>query len=258
MACKIGDQLQIIAPFNVTVEISAEAPAHPEHNSNGGDDTRPTTSNGGDYTRPNQRSSSDDSRPTYGGDDTRTNRSRSSDDSTPNQSSAGGDDAGPTNSGPTNIGDTRPTTSNGGDNTRPNQRSSSGNTRPNRSRSRGSDDSTPNNIGGDDTKPTDNAKSQAFYLRIIKRIALTFVAIFVCVAAVSSKVSLVSITARMYNLTSQKFQEEELRSTLFIQLTLSLVIPEVVSFIRCLVWGVIGKTTKSFPWPSRKALIGVS
>ena len=100
------------------------------------------------------------------------------------------------------------------------------------------------------------------YLRVIKRIALALIASCICVGAVMSKVSLVSITDRMnprFNFST--FPDEHSipnRSALFIQLTLLLVIPEVVSFIRCLVWGVIGKTTKSFPWPSQSAFIWVS
>ena len=102
----------------------------------------------------------------------------------------------------------------------------------------------------------------SFYLRIIKRIALALIASCICIGAVISKVSLVSITDRMnprFNFST--FPDEYSiphRSALFIQLTLLLVIPEVVSVIRCLVWGVIGKTTKSFPWPSQSAFIWVS
>ena len=97
-----------------------------------------------------------------------------------------------------------------------------------------------------------------FYLRIVKWISLVFIAISVCVGAVLSKVSLVSITGRMFDLTSDPDGNTVPRSLLFVQLTLLLVIPEIVSFMRCLVWGVIGKTTKRFPWPSRAALIRVS
>ena len=101
----------------------------------------------------------------------------------------------------------------------------------------------------------------SFYLRNIKRIALVLIASCICVGAAMSKVSLVSITDRMnprFNLSFPDEYSPPHRSMLFIQLMLLLVIPEAVSFIRCLVWGVIGKTTRSFPWPSRSALILVS
>ena len=96
------------------------------------------------------------------------------------------------------------------------------------------------------------------YLRIIKWTALFLIGACVLVGTVLSKVSLVSITGRMFNLT--RFPDEHVlpRSVLFIQLTFFLVIPEVVSFIRCLVWGVIGKTTESFPWPTISAFVLVS
>ena len=97
-----------------------------------------------------------------------------------------------------------------------------------------------------------------FYLRIIKWIALGFIALCVCAGAVLSKVSLVSITGRMFNLTSYPDGQTSARSLLFIQLTILLAIPELHSLMRCLVWGVIGKTTKKFPWPSRSAIIWVS
>ena len=96
------------------------------------------------------------------------------------------------------------------------------------------------------------------YLRIIKWTALFLIGACVLVGTVLSKVSLVSITGRMFNLT--RFPDEHVlpRSVLFIQLMFFLVIPEVVSFIRCLVWGVIGKTTESFPWPTLSAFVLVS
>ena len=104
---------------------------------------------------------------------------------------------------------------------------------------------------GTDTLPS-------VYLRIIKWIALGFIALCICAGAVLSKVSLVSITGRMFNLTSYPDGQTSARSLLFIQLTILLAIPELHSLIKCLVWGVIGKTTKKFPWPSQSAIIWVS
>ena len=104
----------------------------------------------------------------------------------------------------------------------------------------------------------DETDNLSFYLRIIKWISLVFIALSVCAGAILSKVSLVSITGRMFDLTRYPDGNTLPRSVLFIQLTLLLVIPELVSFMRCLVWGVIGKTTKRFPWPSRSAFIWVS
>ena len=96
------------------------------------------------------------------------------------------------------------------------------------------------------------------YLRVIKWTALFLIGACILVGTVLSKVSLVSITGRMFNLTRFPDGHALPRSVLFIQLTFFLIIPEVVSFIRCLVWGFIGKTTESFPWPSLLALVLVS
>ena len=107
--------------------------------------------------------------------------------------------------------------------------------------------------------PSKLTANQPFY-RNIKRIALVVIGICVCIGAVLSKVTLVSITGRMFNLVSSRDGHKHTlpQSVLFVQLTLILVIPEVFSFTRCLIWGVIGKTTESFPWPSRSAIIRVS
>ena len=107
--------------------------------------------------------------------------------------------------------------------------------------------------------PSKLKTNQPFY-RTIKRIALVVIGICVCIGAVLSKVTLVSITGRMFNLVSSRDGHKHTlpQSVLFVQLTLILVIPEVFSFTRCLIWGVIGKTTESFPWPSRSAIIRVS
>ena len=71
--------------------------------------------------------------------------------------------------------------------------------------------------------------SRLFYLRIIKWIFLVFLALCICSGVVSSKISLVSITGRMFDLMSTSnvttFSDERIvlsRSLLFIQLTLSL------------------------------------
>ena len=108
------------------------------------------------------------------------------------------------------------------------------------------------------TKPLKGNKPA--YLHIIKWIALIIIALCVCVGSVLSKVTLVSITGRMFSFVSSRDGHMHTlpQSILFVQLTLILVIPEAVSFIRCLIWGVIGKTTERFPWPNRSAFIGVS
>ena len=114
---------------------------------------------------------------------------------------------------------------------------------------------------------TEETNHPSSFLRSIKWIALTLIALCVCAGAVLSKVSLISITGRMFNLTSQydlgaghEDADGRLsRSKLFAQLTIALVLPEVISFVTCLVKGVIGKTDNTYPWPRpRWALVLVS
>jgi len=93
-------------------------------------------------------------------------------------------------------------------------------------------------------------------LRVLKWIAVIFIALIFLAGAVLSKVSLVSITGRMYRLSCEGHTLHD-RSVLFIQLTLLLIIPEVFSFFRCFMLGVFGKTKRNLPWPSRMALVQV-
>ena len=97
-------------------------------------------------------------------------------------------------------------------------------------------------------------------LSFINWTALILIALCVLAGAVLSKVSLVSITGRMYSLTTlqEGYTYTLPQSVIFIQLTILLIIPDVASFTRCILAGVIGKTTESYPWPSPKALIVVS
>ena len=107
--------------------------------------------------------------------------------------------------------------------------------------------------------PSKLKASQPFYI-YIKRIALLIIGLCVLVGAILSKITLVSITGRMFSLVSFPDEDNHTlpQSILFAQLTLILVIPEVVSLMRCLIWGVIGKTKERFPWPNRKTILVVS
>jgi len=102
-------------------------------------------------------------------------------------------------------------------------------------------------------------------LRIIKLASLLLIAGCALVGMVISKISFVSITSRMYTLSyshpltrdDEKTNKNQ-KSMIFFQLVFILVIPEIMCLGHCLLWGVIGKTSKNFPWPSRKAVILVS
>jgi len=95
-------------------------------------------------------------------------------------------------------------------------------------------------------------------LRIIKIVALLLIASCTLVGTVFSKISFVSITSRMYTLYTDTSSADSDKSQIFVQLVFILVVPEIVCLLHCLVWGVIGKTDRSFPWPSGKAVLLVS
>jgi len=94
-------------------------------------------------------------------------------------------------------------------------------------------------------------------LRLIKIVALIIIAACTLVGTVFSKITFVSITGRMYSLTLATGSDAD-QSQLFVQLVFILIVPEVVSFLHSLAWGVIGKTDTSYPWPSWRAVILVS
>ena len=71
-------------------------------------------------------------------------------------------------------------------------------------------------------------------------------------SSVLSKLTLVSLTDKLRAATGNE------AVTLYWYLQFILLIPTFITFLRCLVFGVIGKTTKSFPWPKTKAIIFVS
>lgn len=105
----------------------------------------------------------------------------------------------------------------------------------------------------------EDSPQKSISLRVIKWISLCVVALCLWTATVVSKVSFVSITGRMFNLSEvTSTQNNRVRSILFIQLVFLMLVPEVISLFRCLFWGAIGKTTKKFPWPSKRALAWVS
>ena len=113
---------------------------------------------------------------------------------------------------------------------------------------------------GNEGKTTVNTegKAQLWFLRIAKYTAIAFVVVCAWLGIIINKVTLVSITGRMYSLsnsTESGVADEKTGSMLYVQLVAIMIIPEFVSFFRCLIWGVIGKTTKTFPWPNWKLIL---
>ena len=97
-------------------------------------------------------------------------------------------------------------------------------------------------------------------LRVIKVASLLLIGVCALVGMVFSKITFVSITGRMYTLYTASPQDtgNNPKSVIFFQLVFILVIPEILSLAHCVIWGFIGKTSKSFPWPSWKAMVLVS
>lgn len=117
----------------------------------------------------------------------------------------------------------------------------------------------------EDDNPTQSL-SYTNILRIIKVVSLVLIGAFALFGMVCSKITFVSITSRMYTLySSPSVQDDEImrnidihKSTIFFQLVFVLVIPEILCLGHCLLWGLIGKSSKNKPWPSWKAICLVS
>ena len=87
--------------------------------------------------------------------------------------------------------------------------------------------------------------------------AIGFVFLVVVLASsVLSKLTLVTLTDQLR--IAHASSSPETLVTLYWYIQFILLIPSFITFIRCLVVGVIGKTTKSFPWPTGKAILYVS
>ncbi len=97
---------------------------------------------------------------------------------------------------------------------------------------------------------TKQLASKRVLLGIKAAIGLVFL-IVILASAVLSKLTLVTLTDQL------RVADGVTRVTLYWYLQLILLVPSFITFIRCLVVGVIGKTTKSFPWPTGKAILYV-
>lgn len=83
--------------------------------------------------------------------------------------------------------------------------------------------------------------------------------------SVLSKLTLLSLTDQLRSVTNNRTESVELSLenrvaavTMYWYIQFILLIPSFITFLRCIVVGVIGKTTNSFPWPSGKAILYVS
>ena len=114
--------------------------------------------------------------------------------------------------------------------------------------------------------PIETMKSKRLLFTIKAGIGFVIL-VLVLGSSVLSKLTLVSLTDRLRSVTyfpanaSKKDITAEGRSTavtLYWYLQLVLLIPNFITFLRCLAFGVLGKTTKTFPWPKGTAVFYVS
>ena len=110
-----------------------------------------------------------------------------------------------------------------------------------------------------------NAKTKKLLFFIKAIIGLVFMVLMLG-SSVLGKLTLVSLAdhlrhATYYPNASTRAVSTEERTeavTLYWYFQLVLLIPNFITFIRCLAFGVVGKTTKTFPWPTGKAVAMVS
>ena len=111
--------------------------------------------------------------------------------------------------------------------------------------------------------PADAVRSKRLLFTIKVIIGFVFLVI-VLGSSVLSKLTLLSITDKLRsilyhpNATLRTVVESENRNTavtLYWYLQFILLIPNFITFVRCLAFGVIGKTTQTFPWPKAQSII---
>lgn len=113
--------------------------------------------------------------------------------------------------------------------------------------------------------PVNTVKTKKVLLAIKGFIGVVFLVI-VLVSSVLSKLTLVSLADRLRSVTyfpnasKRDVTEHEHTTavTLYWYLQFVLLIPNFVTFVRCLAFGVIGKTARNYPWPKARAIFLVS
>ncbi len=90
--------------------------------------------------------------------------------------------------------------------------------------------------------------------------------ILVLVCTVFSKLTLVNLTDKLRNITfCQEGKDCSLEAakyptavSLYWQLLLVMIVPTFIEFMRSFMFGVVGKTTRTYPWPRMKSVLVVS
>ena len=111
--------------------------------------------------------------------------------------------------------------------------------------------------GNDDSSESKRVKKLLFVVKVIFGI---FFYVIVLVSTVFSKLTLVNLTHKLRTFTTDpsNSKPKSLSVALYWQLLLVIMIPTFITFVRSLVSGVLGKTTKTFPWPTMRSAITVS
>ena len=87
---------------------------------------------------------------------------------------------------------------------------------------------------------------------------MALIFLLVLVSTALSKVCFASIAAQLSNSSLVRSNgADKRRSVAFVQLVLVLCVPQAVTILKTLFLGILGKTTKHFPWPTWRALIKV-
>ena len=109
---------------------------------------------------------------------------------------------------------------------------------------------------------TTGSRSGSFTLTVLKWTFTLILLFLLVVSSVLSKTTFASIasTLAVNNsgvVSGSNAQYESKRSIAFVQLVLILITPQVLTILKALFLGIIGKGNKRFPWPSRQAIVKV-
>lgn len=119
------------------------------------------------------------------------------------------------------------------------------------------------------TQTDEDDQSKARCSKITKVVVGMLLFSIVITCTVLSKLSLISLTSQL-NDTIGEIRQIELNNSetatamhnraagLFWQLLFIILIPQFVTFFRALFFGVCGKQSRTFPWPTRRAIVTVS
>ena len=106
------------------------------------------------------------------------------------------------------------------------------------------------------------SSSGSFTLTVLKWTFSLILLVLLVVSSVLSKTTFASIASTLAVNSSgvvsgSNAQGDSKRSVAFVQLVLILITPQVLTILKALFLGILGKGNKRFPWPSRPAIVKV-